>query len=254
MKIQLHQSQFFSEIGKRSNNEDNIFPPKLINRILTRNNIFMVCDGVGGLDKGEIASQLVCDSMSESLHDIEINSDTFNEAITKAEKRIQSYIDLKLESEGMATTLSFIAFNANGVVIAHIGDSRVYHVRNTEILFKTKDHTFVNELVQQNIISQEEASVHPKRNVITKAVMGYSEETHQEADIEFVSNVAEGDYFFLCSDGVLESVSDEELIALLSDTERSNEDKTEWIKNKCLENSKDNYSGYLLQINTIERD
>ena len=251
MKIHLHPPYCLHELGLRENNEDCIYPPKSEHPVNRNNSLFMVCDGVGGAAKGEVASQIVCDVLSDySKERPLVSQQDINEAIGLAEEKINNFISNHSDAKGMATTLTLLNLHEEGATIAHIGDSRVYHIRGGSIVFKTSDHSFVNELVAKNIISETEALNHPKRNVVTKAIMGA--QFPQKADVTFIKNIIEEDYFFMCTDGVLESVSEFDLLTILNNQEDSNTQKIEKIKKRCSERSKDNFSAYLLQVERVE--
>ncbi len=250
MKIQLYPPFCLHEIGKRDNNEDSVFPAKEEFE-KSNKNLFLVCDGVGGAAKGEVASKIVCQVLSEMLTEKKvILGGDINNAISVAEEKMDAHIQKDIEANGMATTLTLLSFHQKGATVAHLGDSRVYQIRDEEILFKTSDHSFVNELVSKNIITLEEAKNHPKRNIVTRAI-GIK---GQEAQVKYIDDIVEGDYFFLCSDGITESISDDLLVQLLSDNGMSNEDKLEKIKSICSEKSRDNFSAYLVQVKSIELD
>ena len=239
------------QIGKRSNQEDAIFPK--IGNASENDRLFIVCDGMGGHESGEVASNSVCQSISSYLKDV--NPDTFStEDFKKALESAYDNLDaLDKDSDNprkMGTTLTFLYLGNNSVIIAHIGDSRVYQLRRhkkgtVSIVHRTEDHSLVNDLIKAEIITEEEAKTHPRRNVITRAIQPNLERC--KATIFETKDVRNDDYFFLCSDGVLESIDDRILIRIL-ESNASNEDKIEEIKKRCSENSKDNNSAYLIQI------
>jgi len=252
MKINLHPPLSLHEIGQRENNEDQIYPAVGSTVQFGHRQVYLVCDGVGGLDKGEIASNLTCDSIAAYLSQKETISDSvIEESIAHAETNINKYVANHKEANGMATTMTLLVIDEQGIAIAHIGDSRVYQIRGGKIIHKTFDHSFVNELIAQKIITEKEALTHPKRNVVTRAIMGGH--THQEADIFRSKDVLAGDYFLMCTDGITESNSDEEILSFLSNTSWSNQKKIAAIASNCALKSKDNYSAYLLQVKEIEK-
>ena len=102
----------------------------------------------------------------------------------------------------MATTLTMVSVGASGITLAHIGDSRIYQFRQGEIIYQTEDHSLVNSLVKLGKISKEEALTHPQKNVIIRAIQGSEHPT--EADVVLLKDIQAGDYFFMCTDGVLE--------------------------------------------------
>ena len=249
--MKIFQPQAMHQIGKRSNQEDAIFPK--LGNATENDRLFIVCDGMGGHESGEVASNSVCQSISSYLQDV--NPDTFStEDFKKALESAYDNLDaLDKDSDNprkMGTTLTFLYLGNNSVIIAHIGDSRVYQLRRhkkgtVSIVHRTEDHSLVNDLIKAEIITEEEAKTHPRRNVITRAIQPNLERC--KATIFETKDVRNDDYFFLCSDGVLESIDDRILIRIL-ESNASNEDKIEEIKKRCSENSKDNNSAYLIQI------
>ena len=151
----------------------------------------------------------------------------------------------------MATTITLLHIGESGITVAHIGDSRIYQFRDGQIIYHTTDHSYVQSLVDLGQITKEEAAVHPQKNVITRALMGTAHSV--EADVAFITDIQEGDIFFLCTDGVTECLSDEKLTTFFDSTVN-----IESIKNKiiehCSETSKDNFSFYLIPIQGIQKN
>jgi protein phosphatase len=233
--IKISNQEYISQLGKRNNNEDNFG----INKGLS----FVVCDGVGGAEKGEIASEIVVRSFVDAFKENE-NADA-NIVLKNTEDKLSAYIKDHPEALGMATTLTFSQVRANGIYIAWVGDSRIYQFRNGSIIFKTTDHSWVNEALKSGIINEAEAINHPKSNIITRAVQGNHKPT--KADTRLLTDVQKGDLFLHCSDGVLESWDDDSLKALFSS---KNDPKIilELINDECSKNSKDNYTAIVYKI------
>jgi serine/threonine protein phosphatase PrpC len=248
MIFQLHQPYALNEKGRRSNNEDSVYPKKGF--ASDQDRAFLVCDGVGGQAKGEIASKIVSEIFGEALRQTRASESHYIEAVLQqVEDELQYYTQTHAESLGMATTLTMVHFHDNGVSVAHVGDSRIYQIRNGQIIYKSEDHSFVNELVRAGVITPDQASTHPQRNVITRAIQGNEKRT--SSDVYVLQDVAPNDYFFLCTDGVLESVNDASLCQILT-SPLSNEDKNEAILRLCEANSRDNFSCYLLQVENCQ--
>jgi PPM family protein phosphatase len=240
--ITLRQPIGISERGKRANNEDSIFPLQA----QADNSLFIVCDGVGGAAKGAVASRLVCDTFAKVFQDIKMSESHFIETcLLEVEEVVEKYTLEHPESTGMATTLTLLHLHQNGVTVAHVGDSRIYQIRNGQIIYRSEDHSFVQDLVRTGIITPEEAATHPKRNVITRAIQGRQHPT--KADVFVLQDIQADDYFFLCSDGILESVKDNVLCQILTEN-IDNQNKIESIKVLCEARSRDNFSCYLIQI------
>ena len=247
MKLLPNLSIPIREQGQRSNNEDYMIHGDLPEN---KGSFFAVCDGVGGANKGEVASELTCQSIKEFLQkEIPETYDQhyIDRMIDFVENEFDNYIDSHSEAQGMATTMALLILDADKAIIAHIGDSRVYHIRYNKILFKTQDHSLVNMFVKNGEITEEEALTHPQRNVIMRAIQGKNKPT--KADVKIIENkeIEKLDYFFLCSDGILETITDSILLQILCE-EWDNIKKMNFIKEKCTEFSRDNYSAYLVQI------
>ena len=248
--MKLGMPYALNEIGGRSNQEDSIFPVKGEANESTR--LFLVCDGMGGHENGEVASGLVCSTFGKLLADVDHEGFTvemFLDALNEAYDALDREDPDPQSMRKMGTTLTFLHLNDHEVVVAHMGDSRVYHVRPSEqnaIIYQSSDHSLVNELVRAEIITPEEALTHPRRNVITRAMQPKLDPRHK-ADVRTFNDVQAGDYFFLCSDGVLESVSNDALVEILR-RDVSDVEKIEAVKALCAASSRDNFSAYLVPV------
>ncbi|CAB4960088.1 unannotated protein [freshwater metagenome] len=196
--------------------------------------LFFVADGMGGHAGGEFASALC----SQRIAQIDANYATPDDAgaamlnvILEANHTLTETVAGHPELSGMGTTFSGALFVDEQVVIGHIGDSRVYLFRDGVLTQITKDHTFVQRLVDLGRITPEEALVHPRRNVIMR-VLGDSNEVPQ-LDAE-VLEVKPGDRWLLCSDGLCGYVSDEIVARNLGSSESANE-VTEVLIGEALE-------------------
>ena len=246
MAITIHPPLGFTFQGQRENNEDSIYPPA--GEATAQHRFFIVCDGVGGAQKGELASHIAVTGFADyfTKHPSSVYSET---VIKAAFAHVLEQFDAMLQQQhllrGMATTLTFVGVGEKDVTAAHIGDSRIYQIRQGAIVFKSEDHSKVNYLLKTGLITEQQAKNHPERNVITRAIQG----SHKETDIEInqLTDVQPGDYFFQCTDGVLENLTDEALCQIL-DSEQNDAKKLQLILNLCEGNTRDNYSGYLVQI------
>jgi serine/threonine protein phosphatase PrpC len=236
--IKIKKQGFISEVGKRQNNEDNCG--------YLANDTYVVCDGVGGSEKGEIASDITVRTFI-SVFQKNPNA-TIQQVLKQVEQQISTFIQQNPDSNGMATTLTFSKVRKNDIHIAWVGDSRVYQFRNGKICFQTKDHSWVNEALAAGLLTEEEAIDHPKSNIITRAIQGTHKPT--QADEVFLTDVKAGDYFFHCSDGVLESWDDANLERLFA-TNQDPEKLLEAIKAACAQHSRDNYTAIVYQIGDV---
>lgn len=254
MNIKVGKPVCFSEIGQKDNQEDSLYPAPESFRRHPDLPLFLVCDGVGGLEKGEVASSTVCAAFSDYFihhslpQSIEETELVFREALAYAYDQLDSKDEALQSGPKMGTTLTFSFITGNNCLAAHLGDSRIYWIRPTDaapVRFRSNDHSLVNYLVAQGEITPEEALYHPKRNVILKAMQPHLPQRH-EAEIHQLSGLQPGDYLFLCSDGVLEKLSDEALCRILQ-SGQTNEEKMEEIRNIC-QGSYDNYTAILIPI------
>jgi serine/threonine protein phosphatase PrpC len=239
MAINIKNQSFFSEIGKRANNEDN--------GGWNEGSTYIVCDGVGGNERGEIASEIITNTLLQIYK--ENLSTPIDLALKTAENKLSNYIAQNPESLGMASTLVMTIIKTNGIQLAWVGDSRIYQFRNGEIIFRTTDHSWVNEALAAGILTAAEAENHPKSNVITRAIQG-NHKTVQAQEV-WLTDIQKNDMFLLCSDGVLETWTDQELCLLFSNSE-----DTDFIANKikqeCAETSKDNNTAIVYKIESID--
>ena len=252
MTITLERPYAATDKGRRRKNEDFIHPLSELESSGER--LFMVCDGVGGSKKGEIASSLACESFQTYFHTFFEGGDPTREFINKAvrytESRFDEYVKSHPEAYGMATTLTFLYIGTSGITMAHIGDSRIYQLRKGNIIHKTEDHSLVNSWVKLGVISEEEAFVHPQRNVITKAIMG--SHFSVEADVKLQTDIRPGDVFLMCTDGVCECFPDEKLEKLFAD-QSNMEIIKDTIVEHCSNEANDNFSFYILPIQHTQK-
>lgn len=232
--------------------EDSIFPGP--GTATDADRLFIVCDGMGGHAKGEIASKLACDNFSKMLmaKPEMLDESALLQAFSETQDLVDQYTTNHPEAEGMGTTIVLAAFTGNGLFVLHCGDSRLVHIRESEILFKTTDHSMVYDWVKQGRLTEQEADRHPMSNIITRAIQGRKVQDVQP-DIRFISDLRAGDYIFMCSDGVIESVSTGRLVEILQSGD-NDETKMETLRHTCEAHSKDNYSAYLLRITSKDVD
>lgn len=253
-KIKAYNLQ---ELGQRTNQEDSLFPA--LGKSTSDDRLFVLCDGMGGHEKGEVASATVCETLSRVIlsawHPGEVLSDKlFLQALSAA----YDALDAKDNGEErkMGTTLTFLCLHASGATVAHIGDSRIYQLRPASknsparIVFRTQDHSLVNDLVKIGEITEEEAKHHPQKNVITRA-MQPCQEHRAKADIAHLTDILPGDYFYMCSDGMLEEASDENILNIITKPNATDEQKLEMLRNVTEEN-KDNHTAHLIHIDGVE--
>ena len=255
MKIKIYQPLAIHELGKRANQEDYIFPAE--GEATDQDRLFILCDGMGGHEHGEVASQSVCKSlstfilqhggMSENLDD-----QVLEDALSYAYEELDQ-LAIAGDTRQMGTTLTLLYFHAKGCTVAHIGDSRIYHLRPSThtLLYKSRDHSLAYDLYQAGELSYEEMKSFPQKNVITRAMIA-GDRNHPKPDVVHVSDIQPGDYFYICSDGMLEQMEDEELLEIFS-SEKSDNEKRDLLVSATVKN-KDNHSAYIVHVKEVNHD
>ena len=235
-----------NELGKRANNEDSVAPKK--GEATVQDRLFVVCDGVGGEKKGEVASQIVTHSIQEYfkkvLVDVRIGKEAIQKAILYANKNLSAYVATDVSANRMSTTLAMVLLGDESVIAAWCGDSRIHHIRNGKVIWKSRDHSLVSELIYQGELSEEEARSHPQRNVITRSLNALS--YNNSVDFHEIESFETGDYLLVCTDGFLEKVSDKVISEVLMDEKQK--DKALAFFAQCREVTRDNFSMYLVRI------
>lgn len=213
-----------SDIGlRRENNQDYMFASKEIDFP-----IYIVADGMGGHNSGDIASSMAVKSIVEFLDE---NKEMLNkeddikryikEAIDHANEEIYIKSLDSAEFNGMGTTLTMAYIEDDKLHIGHVGDSRAYLIRDNNIIQMTDDHTLVNELIRNGSIGSEEAKDHPQRNVITRAV-GTSYKVKSDV---FSKDIKNKDVIILCSDGLTNMIEEDVILRVVEKYDKKDMEK-----------------------------
>ena len=245
MKIELFQPLYIHEIGTRDNQEDALWPknPTIDDRL------FVLCDGMGGHEHGEVASQTVTQALGKWFAEhvdatSPLSDDQLRDAIEYAYTQLDSYADGSPRQ--MGTTLTLIYFGNSGVTAAHMGDSRIYHIRPSEgLLYVSRDHSLVFDLYQSGEITYDEMKNFKQKNIVTRA-MTPGEDHRMRPDIIHITDVKAGDYFYSCSDGMLEQMTDNELFEIFA-SDITDEDKKQLLI-RATTDSKDNHTAWIIPI------
>lgn len=251
MKISIDKPQAIWQIGRRDNQEDAIYPPS--GQATADDRLFILCDGMGGHEHGEVASNAVCTSMAEYLHTHADTSAIVDDsvllgALDAAYKQLDRADDDSTRK--MGTTLCLLLFHRGGLTAMHVGDSRIYHIRpaSNRVVYQSRDHSMVYDLYQAGEISFEEMRTSPRKNIITRALQP-GEDNRVRPAIVHISDIRPGDYFYICSDGMLEQMENDELRSLLSSDKDDGEKRDELLKRT--RDNKDNHSAYLVRIKGV---
>lgn len=200
-----------SRIGGRKENQDSagLRETKL-------GYLIVVCDGMGGMQGGSVASQIAVQTILESVASADVQANpsmTLIKAIRNANMAIIEEGRGNPDLQGMGTTVTALLLTPHSVLTAYLGDSRIYQIRNGEKVFRTFDHSMVFEMVKEKVISEEQARLSDQSNVIMKA-LGIT----PDIEVEVVERpYRKGDRFVLCTDGFWGAMPEKEFIRHLSE-------------------------------------
>lgn len=198
-----------TEKGRRENNEDSFFK-------YSNDKLFggLIADGMGGHNKGDVASKLAADVIKDYImSNFKITMDSFDvselmrNAVTKANEKIYQMSVKNPICKGMGTTITMAMVFDKWLITAHVGDSRAYLLGDSKVEKITRDHSYVDELIEQGVIDNEEAKHHPKRNYITRAVG-----TERSVLVDINVRKYAGETVVLCSDGLWAYLDDDAIL------------------------------------------
>ena len=195
-----------THVGKvRRNNEDSL--------IVIEPETFVVADGMGGASAGEVASSMLVETVKNFLTNSPApwNETILAQAITRANEDIWNLSRQNEDYSGMGTTATILYLDGTKAYFAHVGDSRLYLLRNSKLEQITEDHSYVETLVRRGEITEEQARVHPMKNVLTQAVGAMPEVQIDAANF----SAQRDDVFLLCTDGLTNMVDDETIARIL---------------------------------------
>lgn len=238
-----------SDIGRvRQVNEDQSWVGQLNNGII----LAIVADGMGGHQAGDVASQLAVDAFRSMLEHSAAKADLslqegkmlIRQAISQANEVVFEMASRNERYHNMGTTIVAALLKKDNAIIGHVGDSRAYKITEGVITQLTHDHTLVNELVKSGQLSAEEAIHHPRRNVLTRAV---GTDSHVDIDIQTIEWSPQ-DVLLLCSDGLTNMVSEEQMLQTVTTEQLELEAKADHLIQLALHaGGDDNITVVLLQ-------
>lgn len=240
---------FLTDVGKiRNNNEDNFFLNGNYKRapwdlsytkydLIYRGGLFAVCDGMGGEEYGERASLIAVETLKE-YRDMNFN-ESINKYINEANEKI---CDLINENNGTrsGTTLALIYIQEGIVYTYNVGDSRIYLFRRGRLKQISKDHTRAEQMVDMGILTKEQAASHRDRHIVTQHLGIFPEELIIEAYKSEQFEVANNDVLLICSDGLTDMVSDEEIQTVMQTNDSANGIANELMNKALNKGGKDN--------------
>src|SRR3954467_11549683 len=228
-----------SDLGlQRQGNEDNYF---------VRAPLFVVADGMGGAQAGEVASEMAVESFGAGLPD-GAPAEGLVQIIEGANRRIHERSRTEHQRAGMGTTVTAAYVGDDAVTVAHVGDSRAYLLRDGDLIRLTRDHSLGGELVERGKLTEEQAESHPQRSVITRAL---GPEPNVQVDVSDYPAHA-GDLFLLCSDGLTAMVHENGLKPLLLDARPLEELGRDLIAAANAAGGRDNITVVLFRLEEVE--
>ena len=205
--IKWHSAEETNTGMVREINEDSIISNSNVG-------LWAVADGMGGYEAGNVASNMIVSSLAEITATIHLDDfiTSVEDCIVDVNQRILEYAEIMHDGRMLGSTVASLLIHGKVGACLWVGDSRLYRIRNNELTQLSRDHSHVEELLQQGVISPEEAVSHPEANVITRAV-GASAEVYVDVNV-FDAQV--GDTYMLCSDGLYNTVDRENIIYYLN--------------------------------------
>lgn len=231
---------FHTDKGKiRATNEDAVGYFSL-----PQGDLFIVCDGMGGHAAGEIASQMAVESIHDFFrHNAQQKSEKLlREAIIFANNKIWQSAQSVKEHKGMGTTCVVAFLQNNTLQIGHVGDSRAYLFSENRLISLTKDHSYVQRLLDMHIIEAQEIPTHPHRGVITRS-LGY--EPHIQPEISKAITVKSGDVLLLCTDGITAELNDEQIQGIMQNAATIEEKAKQLVETANAVKGSDNITAFV---------
>lgn len=215
--------------------------------MLARAPLFVVADGMGGAQAGEVASRIAVETFGEDGEDFSDPERALSAHAHAANARIHELSHTDAAHAGMGTTLSAVYVGERDVSIVHVGDSRVYCLRDETLLRLTDDHSLVDELIRQGRLTPEEAEEHPQRSIITRAL---GPEAYVEVDTRsFLARP--GDVYLLCSDGLTSMVDEQQMAALMLAHPRLRDAGQALVDEANRQGGRDNITAVLLRLEEV---
>jgi PPM family protein phosphatase len=238
--IRAAESIYKTDTGRqRRDNEDSA---------LARAPVFVVADGMGGAQAGEVASKIAIEAFEGGLGGAGSPEERLAVRVREANREIYARSRAELGREGMGTTLTAAYLDDGTVAIAHVGDSRAYLFRDGELTRLTQDHSLVDELVRRGKLTEEQAAEHPQRSIITRAL---GPEPEVEVDT-WTYPVRRGDVLLLCSDGLTSMVPEERIGQILAASESLDDAADRLIQEANDAGGRDNITVVLTRVDEVE--
>jgi protein phosphatase len=237
--LRAAESTWKTDTGRqRRENEDSAY---------VRAPVFVVADGMGGAQAGEVASRIAIEAFEHGLPDSGSPEERLADRVREANRQIYDRSRAEHGREGMGTTLTAAYVDDAQLAIAHVGDSRAYLFRDGELTRLTQDHSLVDELVRQGKLTEEQAAEHPQRSIITRALG-----PERDVDVDtWTYPVRAGDVLLLCSDGLTSMIGEERIAEILASVESLDEVGTRLIREANEAGGRDNITVVLFRLEEV---
>jgi protein phosphatase len=214
---------------------------------MARAPVFVVADGMGGAQAGEVASRIAIETFEPGLPDEGSAEERLAQLVREANRRIYERSRTEHESAGMGTTLTAAYLDHGALAIAHVGDSRAYMFRDGVLRRLTQDHSLVDELVRRGKLTEQQAAEHPQRSIITRALG-----PEPEVEVDTWSYPARaGDILLLCSDGLTSMISEDKVSSILSAADTLDRAADELIAEANEAGGRDNITVVLFRVEEV---
>jgi protein phosphatase len=238
--LRASQTAWKTDTGRqRKGNEDNAF---------ARAPLFVVADGMGGAQAGEVASQIAVEAFQAGLPASGTPEERLAERAQDANRRIYEISSTEHDRAGMGTTLTAVYVDSAELAVAHVGDSRAYLFRDGELGRLTQDHTLVEELLRRGKLTEAQAAEHPQRSIITRALG-----VDPEVDVDTRTfNARAQDVVLLCSDGLTSMINERQVAAVLQEEPNLERAAERLIAEANAAGGRDNITVVLFRLEDVE--
>ncbi|WKE65743.1 protein phosphatase 2C domain-containing protein [Gallaecimonas kandeliae] len=237
--MRINSTGFTHRGGTRDHNEDAFLEFRELN-------VWVVADGMGGYQAGDVASQLICDTVDSEIRQLEKGKLTplkITDALKKANQKIRLYGKQFLDDQTVGSTVVSLMINEGEFHLFWVGDSRCYLLRDGQLRQLSRDHSQVADMVEEGVITEDQAESHPLAHVITRAV-GVDE----DLEVDSLSGpLQEGDVFLLCSDGISKEFKTLELESFIREG-KLDEASMAIMHAALVKKSKDNITCILVKV------
>lgn len=236
------KAEYITSIGGRSQNQDRAGILELSNAIIA-----VVCDGMGGAKAGDVAAEMTVNKLLKGLENIELKTDNISKAISQVNEEIFDKANSSSAYSRMGTTLALAIATSKKLLLSTVGDSRIYKYTSTHLQLLTRDDSIVMDMVDNQLITMEEARLHVRSNVLTQSLGG---NRNVIPEVTILPALTKDEGLLICSDGFWSAWSHAELTSLVCGLGNDIDDSLRTLMTKTEEklNGKDNYDNITIAL------